>query len=239
MCSNQNHAIGLKVKGQTPSTMVDRCWPHIGHTQLRNSFVHDGRFRDPDSVISLVRVLLKDFQDLQVLDQVDSLALVRPIPKWCPPPLNHFKLNIDVALGLSGAVGVGAVLRDHLGAVKDMFSLPRLGCFDVDVGELFAIREALFAARHVGFPVTLAETDSLIAASNIKNAFSSAFHQPLVADVLDVFPSLDFSSFLFVPRGGNQVAHALTKYSLTNLENKIRIGVCPYFVQHVVYADIQ
>ncbi|KAK1591572.1 hypothetical protein Q3G72_009725 [Acer saccharum] len=68
----------------------------------------------------------------------------------------------------------------------------------------FAIREALFAARHVGFPVTLVETDSLIAVGNIKNTFSSAFQLPLVADVLDVFPSLDVSSFLFVLRGGNQ-----------------------------------
>ncbi|KAK0576226.1 hypothetical protein LWI29_013926 [Acer saccharum] len=108
--------------------------------------------------------------------------------EWCPPPLNHFKLNVDVASGLSGAVGVGAVLLDHLGAVKSMFSLPRLGCFDAKVGELFAIREALFAARHVGFPVALVEIDSLIDVSNIKNNFSSAFQQPLIDDVSDTFP---------------------------------------------------
>ncbi|KAL5778566.1 hypothetical protein ACOSQ2_009303 [Xanthoceras sorbifolium] len=92
--------------------------------------------------------LLKEF--LLIHQKLDFSSSVEPSinPKWQAPPSHELKLNVDVAFALEGrnSVGVGAVVRDHLGHVRAAFPLPRTGAFKPDVGELFAAREALLCA---------------------------------------------------------------------------------------------
>ncbi|TXG69345.1 hypothetical protein EZV62_004280 [Acer yangbiense] len=64
-------------------------------------------------------------------------AALLVILKWSPPPLNELKMNVDVSLGVEGSpsIGVGVIVQDHFGVVRASFAS--------DVGELFAVREAL------------------------------------------------------------------------------------------------
>ncbi|KAL5748137.1 hypothetical protein ACOSP7_025171 [Xanthoceras sorbifolium] len=73
----------------------------------RNACVHVKRFKSPDDgIISYARFLFKEYKDVHAL-----LALQLPPARvintaLCLPSLNRLKLNVDVALGSSGVVGL-------------------------------------------------------------------------------------------------------------------------------------
>ncbi|KAI9198436.1 hypothetical protein LWI28_015790 [Acer negundo] len=133
----------------------------------RNRFVHEGYFKDPNYVVDSAKTMLNEFQNAMasLVVQVRPLQVIR---HWSPPPSGCSKLNVDVGFWCGNVVGVGAVLRDHVGSVRACLALPRLGSFSVELGELFAIRESMLFLNQIGLQVHCLESDSTLAVSSIK-----------------------------------------------------------------------
>ncbi|TXG61312.1 hypothetical protein EZV62_012675 [Acer yangbiense] len=92
-------------------------------------------------------------------------------------------------------------------------ALPLVGCFDFDVGEVFAICEAFVVLQRLGFEIAYVKSDS--------------------CNVVNGNPSCDF-----VLREGNRVAHALAKFACSSSKDKIWLYVCPIFVHSLLFADL-
>ncbi|KAK3198998.1 hypothetical protein Dsin_022413 [Dipteronia sinensis] len=126
------------------------------------------------------------------------------------------------------SVLAGAVIHDHLGSVRAAFALPCIGCFGFDIGEIFAAREALFQARQLGILIDILESDSKMAVTSINDTNPLANVGPMVEEIHNLFKALASSSYCFVLREANCVAHVLAKAN-NSLEDKIWLHVCSSF----------
>ncbi|KAK4836779.1 hypothetical protein QYF36_000133 [Acer negundo] len=114
----------------------------------RNFFIHDGNFRDPPYVFTLTK---------KMLDM--SFAIFK---------INFFLLLRKRLLWVEGSpsIGVGAIVRDNFGVVQVSFAS--------DVGELFAVREAVQCAYSAGalkVPLHLISDDLQLASNESYSEF--------------------------------------------------------------------
>ncbi|KAL5777229.1 hypothetical protein ACOSP7_010155 [Xanthoceras sorbifolium] len=78
----------------------------------RNAFVYNGVVKNPTSVLAFARMLLDEFCLIQ--DQITAAYFprVRINPKWQPPPMDMFKMNIDIVFGAETTAISGALVSD-------------------------------------------------------------------------------------------------------------------------------
>ncbi|KAK1591592.1 hypothetical protein Q3G72_010070 [Acer saccharum] len=100
-------------------------------------------FKELMTVLGFAKELFLEFKSLQADILVSSPSRTQVSSKWCPPVLDCFKFNVDVAFGLESSVEVGAVLRDCSVCVRACFILLRTSFFSAEIGELLAIRESV------------------------------------------------------------------------------------------------
>ncbi|KAF4358548.1 hypothetical protein G4B88_015933 [Cannabis sativa] len=75
---------------------------------------------------------------------IPSSVMVQHVPKWKPPQLNGFKLNVDATTNLEQKkMGIGAIIRYHNGMVVAAFSKAIQGSFRSDEIEAKALFHAL------------------------------------------------------------------------------------------------
>ncbi|PON60600.1 Ribonuclease H-like domain containing protein, partial [Parasponia andersonii] len=69
---------------------------------------------------------------------------------WRPPGFGALKVNVNAAFSKDGnSIGVGMVIRDHLGSVRAALSTRLQGAYSVFLAECVAVREGLrFAIEH-------------------------------------------------------------------------------------------
>ncbi|KAK9145798.1 hypothetical protein Sjap_005701 [Stephania japonica] len=86
-----------------------------------------------------------DLSPPQQLIQRDSVQ-----SKWTPLAAGKLKLNIDASvIPKLYFVGIGGVIRDHLGVVHRALANKVAGCFSPEVAELLAIREGFNMANQL------------------------------------------------------------------------------------------
>ncbi|KAK3230131.1 hypothetical protein Dsin_002012 [Dipteronia sinensis] len=70
---------------------------------------------------------------------------------WQPLPHGCLKLNIDAAIrGDKGFIGVGVVIKDDSSLIVVVSSKILVGNFQVEMGELLALREGLLLVKNLG-----------------------------------------------------------------------------------------
>ncbi|KAK2636957.1 hypothetical protein Ddye_031749 [Dipteronia dyeriana] len=114
--------------------------------------------------------------------------------RWNPPPKSEFKLNVDAAVNIkNGFIGLGAVIRDDRGVVRDAAAFSTTGSMDVEIVEARAILEGLrMAACMVFFPL-LVESNVL----NVVKMCNGDFFSRYEADNV-VHDSCNVTSFIFL-----------------------------------------
>ncbi|KAK2643725.1 hypothetical protein Ddye_018920 [Dipteronia dyeriana] len=86
-----------------------------------------------------------------------------------PPPPSCLKLNTDVVRIGSNLIGVGVAIRDASGRVLADVSVPMVGVFSVELGEMLALKERLLLAKRYNLRTLVAEVD----ATNVVYAINS------------------------------------------------------------------
>ena len=138
------------------------------------------------------------------------------------PPLGVYKINTDVALNIQDKmVGLGGVIRDSQGRVLLSFCRNFQTCFAPQTAEALAVLEGIRLARIGGFLPTVLVSDALSVVQNIRNMMPLSSEVGLVIDdILGLCRDINLSSFIYVPRLTNMVAHGLAKLALS-LRDKV------------------
>ncbi|KAL5737201.1 hypothetical protein ACOSQ2_031989 [Xanthoceras sorbifolium] len=97
------------------------------------------------------------------------------VVKWAPPLFDCFKVNVDASLrSPDSLVGVGAVVRNHIGQFMAGLSHKLVGNVSVEIAEAMAILNGLHLAIESGFNNMILESDSLNVVNYILRGDSSS-----------------------------------------------------------------
>ncbi|XP_060965559.1 uncharacterized protein LOC133034485 [Cannabis sativa] len=155
----------------------------------RNKETHGSRAKPADVICSFSATYLEQYHNAQAsvtaLNQTDNRppnssdphpTAHRIVAKWQPPGAGFYKLNTDATYDHEGKiVGVGALIRDHLGSVIAGFSKPLQGCYSAKEMEAVALYHSLQWALDHHFHLHNIETDSLLVANAVNNMSSAKF----------------------------------------------------------------
>ncbi|XP_073129262.1 uncharacterized protein [Henckelia pumila] len=133
---------------------------------------------------------------------------------WCPPPSCFFKCNVDAALFTDPPrIGVGCIICYSSGAViSDMCgSLP--GSFSSIIAEALAIREVLKWINELNLSKVIVESDALVVVEALRSTIQDVSSLGLILEYCSSLASELHSSFSFVRRSANQMAHSLARSS--------------------------
>ena len=159
---------------------------------------------------------------------------------WALPHPPWLKINVDGAVfERQRAVGIGVVIRDHLGLVRAALSMKiraRLGPLKI---EAMAIEEGMGFAWDWGVSIAIFEGDSMVVYHSLMGSVTppSSICNLILGSLLQ---ATRFSKCMFfvVPRSGNKVAHGLAQH-VKNLSSSCTwIGDIPPFLEHLVSHDV-
>ncbi|KAK2658345.1 hypothetical protein Ddye_004878 [Dipteronia dyeriana] len=143
---------------------------------------------------------------------------------WRPHDKGRFKANSDVALDmLYGKVGVGIIIRDHLGKVLASCSLPIVTVLAPNVTKATAILRGFIFTNESGLlPCTL-ESDAQVVVKLINR--KSIPLSDIVIIISDIICLLDDHlgcKVVFAPRQANMAGHMLAKVGLSSTDDLFR-----------------
>ncbi|KAL2928556.1 hypothetical protein RDABS01_006569 [Bienertia sinuspersici] len=158
--------------------------------------------------------------------------------RWTPPVEGAYKLNTDVAVFQEGKVGLGAILRDHMGETVVATCWMVAGDNRVELREGLAARHGLKIALEAGFEHIILETDSVKLYTHVKkgNEENNTFGR-IVQDIKALACRCLTFKVLHVKRGANRAAHHLAKLSQKYAEMRVWLEENPSEIAHVVNED--
>ncbi|KAL2894855.1 hypothetical protein RDABS01_010764 [Bienertia sinuspersici] len=133
---------------------------------------------------------------------------------WKAPDQPWQKLNTDVVVFNGGWIGLGAVVRDHVGDPLAATCWRVKGNINADIAEALAARHGLRIALEAGLNSIILETDSLKLFYHLKKGKREAtWFGKIVQDIVQLSNTCRRFSVQHVRRRGNRVAHELAKSS--------------------------
>uniref|UniRef100_A0A803N3K5 RNase H type-1 domain-containing protein n=1 Tax=Chenopodium quinoa TaxID=63459 RepID=A0A803N3K5_CHEQI len=75
--------------------------------------------------------------------------------------LLRWELNYDAACFKDSSIGIGGVMRDHIGDIMAATCCNMLGSFKIDVAEALAVRHTLLIALEAGLNNVVLEVDNI------------------------------------------------------------------------------
>ncbi|KAL5816148.1 hypothetical protein ACOSQ3_024526 [Xanthoceras sorbifolium] len=122
----------------------------------RNHFVHQGMLLDAGDCYGWARSFAADFQNAVLA----SSRMPVPMQHWQPPGDSFLKLNSDAATSVkSNKVGLGVVVRNHLGQVLLSAASSLSSCFSPLLHEALALKRGLELARDASLSRLVLESD--------------------------------------------------------------------------------
>ncbi|GLU12078.1 hypothetical protein SLE2022_287860 [Rubroshorea leprosula] len=135
---------------------------------------------------------------------------------WQPPVPPFYKLNTDGSrLQETGLASAGGVVRDHLGAFIQGFSM-NIGLGSISLAELWGCREGLILCRSRGLKHLVVEMDSSSAVQVINGLKKhDSLAVVLVSDIRRLRVEFDSIIFQHTLREGNPTADFLLELGIT------------------------
>ncbi|KAL2898787.1 hypothetical protein RDABS01_028361 [Bienertia sinuspersici] len=157
---------------------------------------------------------------------------------WKALAIGYYKVNTDVAKLGEGKMGLGAVMRDHLGEIMAATRCQVEGAYETDIAEAMAVRHGLLITIEAGLRKVVVETDNLKLAQQLRRSIkeNTAFGC-IVKDVLQFAKLCTDISFAHVRREGNKVAHCLAKLSKSFSDMRVWIEEFPLEATELVNSD--
>lgn len=163
----------------------------------------------------------------------NSFRLIR----WCNPPMDFVKLNMDGSVHGSSNAGIGGVVRNEVGMWLTGFS-SNIGPASPLLAELKALHKGLQIAWEHGFRRIVCESDSLDAVNLVQNAIiPSHQHAGILFSIKDRL-ALDWNvQVVHTLREGNNCADALAKMGACSGSNILVWEHPPRSVEHLLLMD--
>ncbi|XP_042988591.1 uncharacterized protein LOC122316117 [Carya illinoinensis] len=193
----------------------------------RNGFIHGKGFMHPNQVLSKAFDEIEAYKSSQnhqgscPTSHGEGLASV-----WIQPPAGYYKLNWDIAINTTwGLVGIGAILRDHMGR---------------SIGTLQARRELnlnLFSGE--AYALMMVEGDAvqvirLLSGSSLDCSYAGL----IVEDAKRELNTFANWSAIHTRREGNKAAHTLARNALTLSDDLLELELTPVCIQQIVRSEL-
>lgn len=159
---------------------------------------------------------------------------------WCAPANGWLKINFDGALFKElKAVGVGVVIRNHLGEVMAALSERLPFWVDSDCAEAYAATKAVELARDLGLTDIHLEGDSLriVKALREEAEFMSEYGHILLQTV-GVCKSFSRFHVSHVGRQGNGLAHGLARMARHQNYHQVWMEDLPASLLDIATSDV-
>ena len=205
----------------------------------RNAWIFDKKKTHCLVVINKALALVREWEKANENIAPESNEERNLVKVWKPPEFGWFKINTDAALFGGQKVGLGGIVRDHVGDVMLATCDTMEGDFMVEEAEAMAARHALQIAIEAGCRQVVLETDNIKLFSHLKKGFCerTSFGR-IVSDILKLVAICTSFSFSHVCRGGNRVAHILASQSKNFSEMKVWMEEVPNEAQMAVISEM-
>ncbi|KAK3193073.1 hypothetical protein Dsin_024383 [Dipteronia sinensis] len=143
-----------------------------------------------------------------------------PLPPSPPPSHGHLKLNRAVALRKnSRSIGTCATIRDDNGRVLAARFNQLPGSFNLEVGELIALRKGLLLALFCNLHIDIAE----VASPNVLSILNDPAppvggSKFLVQDIKAMFLDVGICKSQVISKAGNSLAHKLALEAFSSVK---------------------
>jgi hypothetical protein len=206
----------------------------------RNELAHGTSVDNSISLLRKAEDLVFSFEAATKATEPRNPPLIvdRSPSRWSPPPLHFFKLNFSVLLDKShGTIGLGCLVRDHLGRVAAACSEPVSQPLDPTLLWPFALLRAVMFTRDSGFfDLTIeGECKTLFRALSTVSDLSQA--GLLIDDIKYILSSFRVVNFNPVCSGCNRASQKLAKLACGQDSSEVWLGVCPPIVLDIVTND--
>ncbi|KAL2903139.1 hypothetical protein RDABS01_000958 [Bienertia sinuspersici] len=180
----------LKLRGMD---LDERSW---GIWQKRNEWVFQTKRISGEQVVHKVVSLVGEFEEAN-RKELRSRNSEAGGSIWQPPHQLWYKLNSDAAIFGGGMLGLGAMVRDHVGDVMAATCWYGEGSREVEVAEALASRHGLSIAIEAGLTSIILETDCIKLYQHLKKGKREAsYFGKIVQDILHLAKRCKGSSSL-------------------------------------------
>jgi len=210
----------------------------------RNKLVFEGAFSHPDNIFSAALNFIREYKESLVKDkplvqsEMDPGAS-RDTATCSPPPDGFKKINWDAAINKTkGWIGLGIIAKDYLGNCLGTRSLTKILQADAKTAESLAALEAFQFAKEAGFLDVIFEGDATHIIEEINSNppyLSRAGH--ILESIHVEWRSLRTSSFKFVFRESNCVAHCLAKEAASIMSDLCLLEDTPTSISSIVLRE--
>ena len=192
--------------------------------------------QNPQEILRRARSILHDFQ----------LAHLRPTQLkeamdgcWVPPVFPWYKVNVDAAVfSQLGMIGVGVIIRDHLGSVVVALSKRIPLPLDPLEAKAKAMDEATVFAWDIGVRDVIFESDPMLVCHAMENPMDVPVSiSTVVSGFCSRLPTFCTFQSSHVRRQGNRPAHILAAFA-KNIDSFVTwMEECPPFLAFLVSQD--
>lgn len=165
-----------------------------------------------------------------------------PVAKWQKSAEGWVKMNCDVACDKQkGCVGMGVLIRDHIGKVKAARSTTRLGCFEPAVAEVLVLLHRLLFCKEIGIQNVMVEGDAQVVITALQeDTPTRARFGHIVDDMKMVLQDVSSWQASHVRR---DAAYSLAKLATRNVIDRTWMNttlecICPEFICDIVLQEL-
>ncbi|XP_042974745.1 uncharacterized protein LOC122306382 [Carya illinoinensis] len=207
----------------------------------RNGFIHGKGFMHPNQVLSKALDEIEAYKSSQ--DHQSSCPASHgegSASVWIQPLAGYYKLNWDVAINTArGLVGIGAILRDHMGRSIGTLQARRELNLNPFSGEAYALMMSVVFCKDIGVSNLVVEGDAIQVIRLLSGSVLDCSYGGLVVEdakrELNTFATW---SAIHTRREGNKAAHTLARNALTLSNDLLELELMPVCIQQIVRSEM-
>jgi ribonuclease HI len=187
------------------------CW-HLW--DARNGVRNGELMKHPNDLAAQIKAYVKMIEQHLLKASTDHRRVTNlSVPRWSPPPEGTVFINVDAALfSSSSRMGVGVVIRNHIGTCLVACSQTFDEVTTPELAEALAIRRAITFAQEEGFDSIILASDCL---SVIQRIQSSVWDRTgigvVIKDIKAMAAGFQSVTFCHISRLLNNSAHILAR----------------------------
>jgi ribonuclease HI len=208
----------------------------------RNEVIFGGGFfAHPNTIVQQAGQAEENFREVIAGDthQFPFMEATARIT-WKAPPTDCLKVNWDAGIDRKkGRVGLGVIIRDHLGRVWASKSQTRRGFLDPTTAETMAALLAIQLCCEMGIQRVQLEGDAknVITAVNSGEPDGSSRGQ-ITEDIREMLKGVPWWEMNYVSRDQNKVAHKLAALAVADDLNRVWFYTHPDCIRDLLQADL-
>ncbi|XP_059436808.1 uncharacterized protein LOC132169875 [Corylus avellana] len=205
-----------------------------------NEWIHEGLFTHPTDLASRASRSLQEFKEANVKDGCGVLRGQEQGLKWEKPIEGFYKANCDASVDrINGRLGLGVIIRDHMGTVIAARSITKRGFLDPTSAEILAMHQGAMLCKELGLQKVRMEGDAQVVVTAFQNEDKlDCRWGHLIADVRSTLQYAQSWSVSHLRRQRNEAAHSLAKTATHDVIDRTWTMSIPECICNIVLTEL-